>query len=491
MKKLLSLVLLIGVFYFNSNVYATTVKQIANSNILYTCKYDVNFGAGEFGSLENNNTSFEISVTKNNNLEINNTDFNNLVNSKLFISLVNWDEINYSKFIKESENNDIMCPTLRLHYDGVQYFSIIFYTSEIQNLQNVKVVSGVVTHSQVEVENEEIICTRTSQIRNMNSTYNVEFVFGKRGNKYIWKIRDERTFNSDVGTGWQNYDVSISDTIGNIYTINSNDVKNYFGSKSSCENSTLFLNITSNNNQAPFYMTIQTEKPDDSNNGAYNPSDAGEDDGKHDEISSFSCKYIGKINGKTLFISKNDGNWTINYPDGTTKNGEAIGITENCEDVFYSASNKSINMINADSKYADLYIKNFCNKYDDLEQFCNNGTCKIKDAACGNSTDTYYGECPEELRPILTFIKRVVFNTLQIFVPIILIIMGTIDMARAVMSNDDKGMKEATSRFIRRALSAVLVFFITTIVIVVMDMFAKVPEVGKQEDWKACWLDID
>ncbi|MFV0249650.1 MAG: hypothetical protein ACK5HP_01230 [Bacilli bacterium] len=55
-------------------------------------------------------------------------------------------------------------------------------------------------------------------------------------------------------------------------------------------------------------------------------------------------------------------------------------------------------------------------------------------------------------------------SLVKLLVPIILIIMGMLDMGKAVMSNDEKGMKESQSRFIRRILAAVIIFFIVAIV---------------------------
>lgn len=112
------------------------------------------------------------------------------------------------------------------------------------------------------------------------------------------------------------------------------------------------------------------------------------------------------------------------------------------------------------------------------------------DTNSGSIFDTDKYGCPKALRPIIYFIKKLVFNTLQIFVPIILILMGTIDFVKASISVDDKVSKEVISKFIKRVLAAVLMFFIVTIVSIVMNMFAST-DVGKQDGWQACWNNID
>ena len=64
--------------------------------------------------------------------------------------------------------------------------------------------------------------------------------------------------------------------------------------------------------------------------------------------------------------------------------------------------------------------------------------------------------------------------------------MGTIDLGKAVMSNDDKEIKGATGKLIKRAIAAVAVFFVVTIVSVVMGWLGKT-DVGGQNGWVQCW----
>lgn len=102
---------------------------------------------------------------------------------------------------------------------------------------------------------------------------------------------------------------------------------------------------------------------------------------------------------------------------------------------------------------------------------------QILDDACGG------------LLPVIQFIRKGIYPLIQIGIPIILIVMGSIDLGKAVMSSDDKEIKGATSKLIKRAIAAVAVFFVTTIVSLLMDMFAKT-DVSETEDttsWADCW----
>lgn len=79
-------------------------------------------------------------------------------------------------------------------------------------------------------------------------------------------------------------------------------------------------------------------------------------------------------------------------------------------------------------------------------------------------------------------LAKMVIKVLQLVVPIGLIIMGTIDMAKAVIAGDEKKMKEAQKPFIKRIIAAVIVFLIPIIVNMVLS-FVTTGNI----DWIDCW----
>lgn len=94
------------------------------------------------------------------------------------------------------------------------------------------------------------------------------------------------------------------------------------------------------------------------------------------------------------------------------------------------------------------------------------------------------------LLPVVKLIRNGIFPIIQIGIPIILILMGTIDLGKAVMSNDDKEIKGATSKLIKRAIMAVAVFFVVTIVTVVFGWLGTTGEGDIEDagnDWVECW----
>lgn len=91
-----------------------------------------------------------------------------------------------------------------------------------------------------------------------------------------------------------------------------------------------------------------------------------------------------------------------------------------------------------------------------------------------------------ELGPIINLLKSVL-AIIQWGIPILLIIMGSIDLGKAVLASDDKEIKGATGKLMKRAIAAVAVFFIPMIVNLIIGMVgdAKVNEGG----FVTCWND--
>ena len=96
----------------------------------------------------------------------------------------------------------------------------------------------------------------------------------------------------------------------------------------------------------------------------------------------------------------------------------------------------------------------------------------------------------ESLSPILT----IIYHVLQIFwilIPIALIVFGTIDLGKAVISSDEKEVKAAQGRLIKRFIYAALVFFVPILVFAVMDLVASsVDGNSDAESWRSCYCSI-
>ena len=100
-----------------------------------------------------------------------------------------------------------------------------------------------------------------------------------------------------------------------------------------------------------------------------------------------------------------------------------------------------------------------------------------------------------KLEPVVRIIKGL-FDLLRFIIPIALLIFGALDLAKAVIASDEKEIKGATNKFIKRAIAAVAVFFAVTLVDVIMGLVGGSGSKDKEashvtsEDWFECWKQI-
>ncbi|MBR2828462.1 MAG: hypothetical protein IKE70_04450 [Bacilli bacterium] len=103
------------------------------------------------------------------------------------------------------------------------------------------------------------------------------------------------------------------------------------------------------------------------------------------------------------------------------------------------------------------------------------------------------GDSCNGLLPIVRIIRKGIFPIIWIGIPIILILLGTIDLGKAVISSDEKEVKAAQSRLIKRCIYAVLVFFVATLVNVLMNIISSSStdsdDINTIEttSWSDCW----
>lgn len=95
-------------------------------------------------------------------------------------------------------------------------------------------------------------------------------------------------------------------------------------------------------------------------------------------------------------------------------------------------------------------------------------------------------DCDPNLEPIVKFVKGI-FKLIQFVIPIGLIIMGSIDLGKAVLSSDDKEIKQATSKLIKRAIAAVAIFFLVVLVNLVMGLVQTNEGETGALSWQDCW----
>ena len=112
----------------------------------------------------------------------------------------------------------------------------------------------------------------------------------------------------------------------------------------------------------------------------------------------------------------------------------------------------------------------------------------------------YILECNEtmqmccNLQPFLKIIKLVI-SILQWSIPLLLILLCTIDITKAVLSGDEKVITEAQSKAIKRVIYAVIIFVIPilvkTIFNIINNSFFKNDDSVDPTNWIDCWFNTN
>lgn len=93
------------------------------------------------------------------------------------------------------------------------------------------------------------------------------------------------------------------------------------------------------------------------------------------------------------------------------------------------------------------------------------------------------------LLPLIKLIKNGVIPLIQLGIPIILIILGMLDLGKAVVASKEDEIKAAQKLLIKRAIYAIAIFFVILIVQVVFGLLNTAgDEYGQQgNNWQTCW----
>lgn len=84
----------------------------------------------------------------------------------------------------------------------------------------------------------------------------------------------------------------------------------------------------------------------------------------------------------------------------------------------------------------------------------------VEDAVCGTTT----------IPGALVSVIRTVYTLIKVAIPLILILMGMLDLGKAVISQKEDDIKKQQGIFVKRLISAALVFFVFAIVQLVVNI---------------------
>ncbi|MGN1267925.1 MAG: hypothetical protein ACI4U0_00235 [Candidatus Aphodocola sp.] len=81
-------------------------------------------------------------------------------------------------------------------------------------------------------------------------------------------------------------------------------------------------------------------------------------------------------------------------------------------------------------------------------------------------------------------IVRLLMNVICIIVPIVMIILGSFDLFKAVTAGKDEDIKKKQSVLIKRVIAGLIIFLVPTIVSILMNL------IGVSE-WRTCWNEAE
>lgn len=96
----------------------------------------------------------------------------------------------------------------------------------------------------------------------------------------------------------------------------------------------------------------------------------------------------------------------------------------------------------------------------------------------------------DTLAPLINLIKHGIIPLIQIGIPIILIILGMLDLGKAVVASKEDEIKSAQKMLIKRCIYAVAIFFVVLIVQVVFGLLSSTGDSdisSTSTSWSDCW----
>ena len=84
-----------------------------------------------------------------------------------------------------------------------------------------------------------------------------------------------------------------------------------------------------------------------------------------------------------------------------------------------------------------------------------------------------------DLKAVVAIVSFIL-GIIQWVVPIILIVLGTFDLVKAVTAGKEDDIKKGQQTLIKRVIAAVIVFLVPLLVNILMGMIGN-------NDWKECW----
>ena len=129
---------------------------------------------------------------------------------------------------------------------------------------------------------------------------------------------------------------------------------------------------------------------------------------------------------------------------------------------------------------------------DGVDKWKNNQTQKPEFQKPTTSNTDYDNICSsdEGVKRALNIISTVI-SIVKWVAPLLIIVLGMVDFARASLSDDEQAINKATTSLIRRVISGIIIFLIPTILIVLLEFMEQISNNDKTYVCIKCALNID
>ena len=190
------------------------------------------------------------------------------------------------------------------------------------------------------------------------------------------------------------------------------------------------------------------------------------------DVKAVTCEYPEDKNGISITLVSDNIGWNV-FPSGgysfadvnisTSKNTCPSNLYYRCHTSLKNCSVSDKN--NASSSLTDKFYKI--------------GSLRLKKGSIGNNGGGNSGgginlggntDCRSIYGDLLDFLEKNVFKIIYFLTPIVLIVLTSIDFAKAVFNDEKDGMKKATSNFVKRAVAAILIFLAPTFVEIILSL---------------------
>lgn len=140
--------------------------------------------------------------------------------------------------------------------------------------------------------------------------------------------------------------------------------------------------------------------------------------------------------------------WSTSFGEGGTFEAKIQNLKKELDEIL-----KNVNSNDNISEEAKKAVNDLVDRFNEVYREYNDGIGA--------------GELPIDcglLDPELVSTIQQIFDIVRLIVPIILVLFGSMDFGKAVIANDPDALKKAASSFLKRAVAAVIIFFLPTII---------------------------